>query len=267
MNLFLLALIDILLPILLCVFFLRSREETRSIPLLVLLITGLVSFLFFPLFLPRKHIEARLLQVNQSFPFVLLVVLIHNHLFEEFAKLLAMTMGALIHRSIRDAFSSFRGSLYYGYYIGLLYGIGEAATLTLFSLRPSLGHFFGVNMFLLFVNLSWIWERFLAIQIHGILGAYVGLAYFNLKKRNLKGFLGFFVLAILYHEFIDGILIALRYYPHFPAFGFAIRYYHYLVLPAQLVLGYAIVRLLAKGRHKNAGDNPHSCYYSTTCLS
>lgn len=54
----------------------------------------------------------------------------------------------------------------------------------------------------------YVWERLWAMNLHAVMGALIGLGlygYYALGSR--RRLLGFFILAMLYHHFVDGVII------------------------------------------------------------
>jgi len=255
------VLVDVIGPIGLVLLFLYKNKETRDLIGPRLMYAGLIAFILFPLFLPRKHFEGWLIQQNSDFYFVAFVVQMHNNLYEELAKLVSLILAVImLEEKGRKAISSFRGALYLGYALGLFYGVGEAVTLTLIAKNPPLYRIFGVNLFLLFINFRWLWERFLALQMHGIMGGLVGIGYHYLRKKDRWKFLLFFLIAILYHELVDGLIIYIGYNAGRPLAKFLLSNLFSVVLPAEVVIGYVILAILARKGGKNvefSADNPY----------
>jgi hypothetical protein len=166
----------------------------------------------FPLLIPRKHIELKLAEAVPSFWFILGVVQMHNNIYEEVGKLIALFLALLIFKnSFKSLFSSERNAILLGSWGGLGYGVGEAVTLTLIAYKPFLGKLAGFNLLWLFVTWNWVLERAMAIVLHGVLGGFVGLSlFFILKRKWWRAFL-FFFLALLYHELVDGTVIFISY--------------------------------------------------------
>jgi len=240
----------------LCVFFLLRLENTwRELKISLLLLVYIISFLFFPLFLPRKHIELKLAQLFPSFLFIAGVVQMHNNLYEEAAKLLAILAAIFLSGGrLREPLERKGAGILIGLWGGVGYGVGEALTLTLIAYKPELGKIFGVSLLWLFVTWNWVFERFLAILVHGIMGAFVGhgLHHF-LKSRNWKKFLFFFILALFYHELVDGTVLYLAYFPTQPIAKLIKGSFLYLVLPIYVLIGaisiFVLYRLQKGGEH------------------
>ncbi|HDM90576.1 MAG TPA: hypothetical protein ENG67_05150 [candidate division WOR-3 bacterium] len=246
------VLVDVIGPIGLVLLFLYKNKETRDLRGPRLLYAGLIAFILFPLLLPRKHFEGWLIQQNSDFYFVAFVVQMHNNLYEELAKLISLILAVLLLKERgQKVLSSFRGALYLGYALGLFYGVGEAVTLTLIAKNPPLYRIFGVNLFLLFINYRWLWERFLALQMHGIMGGLVGIGYHYLRKKNLWRFLLFFLIAILYHELVDGLIIYIGYNAGRPLARFLLNHLFTVVLPAEVAIGYIILAIFARKGGRN----------------
>lgn len=192
--------------------FLISRYKGIKVTFSLFLFLFIVSFLMFPLLIPRKHIELKLVQAVPSFWFILSVAQMHNNLYEEMGKLLALFITLKIFRnSFKFLFSNPRNSILLGFWGGLGYGVGEAVTLTLIAYKPILGKLTGLTLLWLFITWNWVLERALAIPMHGVLGGFVGLSlYFLIFKRWGKALLFFFI-SLLYHELIDGTVLFILY--------------------------------------------------------
>ena len=64
------------------------------------------------------------------------------------------------------------------------------------------------------VGWAYVWERLWAMNLHAVMGALIGLGlygYFALGSRRQLA--GFFVLAMLYHHFVDGMIITAGFVP------------------------------------------------------
>lgn len=221
----------------------HKRGDLTKVPTGIWAITGFISFIFFPLFLFRKHWESAMVFKHNTFWFVAGVVQMDNNFFETLAKLLAILVLLALMRSKRSAIfqnKSFQAIL--GYWVGLCYGIGEAITLSLIGYFPMLNRIFGVALFMYFTTWYTVWERAYAIQLHAIIGTLVGLGcyhWFGLNKR--WWFLFFFVCGMLYHELVDGLVLVMMYYPLSGLTKFIRSHLYSITLPGLLVIGYLII--------------------------
>lgn len=197
-----------------------------------------IGFLMFPILIPRKHMEYKLMQWVPSFWFVVGVVQMHNNIYEELGKLLAMAIPFWIFRkSLKPLIFIPRNAILLGFWVGLGYGVGETVTLTLIAYKPSLGKLAGISLMWLFVTWNWVTERAMAVLLHGILGGFVGLSlYFLLKRRWLKG-LAFFIVALLYHELVDGTVLFMKYHMAGSIAQFLLNNFLYIVLPIYVIIG------------------------------
>ena len=237
--------ISIAIPL---VFYFATRHvgEIKNLSWKLWLAIFIVALIFFPLFLPRKHWEKAMVFYNSSFWFVAGVVQMDNNFWEELAKLLVFLIFiGLTHKRFAEYFRSPKEATILGYWIGLSYGIGEAVTLTFIALYPKLGQILGISLFLLFINWTAVLERFMAIQLHAIMGALIGLGLFWFIALKRKWWLlWFFVIAMLYHELVDGTVIAMKYFYSLSLFKFLARNIYSVTLPLCLVIGYVVLLLL-----------------------
>lgn len=232
----------------------RLERNMKNLPLGFYLLIYVVGVLIFPLLLPRKHIEFWMVMKNSSFPFVLTVVQMHNNIYEEVGKLLILLLGYFIFReSFKRIKNRLRTFFLIGLFAGISYGVGEALTLSLIAIKPGLSKFFGINLTLLFITWRWGLERFYAILLHGIMGSLVGLAIF-LWRRDKKFSILCFILALLFHEFVDGTYIYMKYFMHTGLSKFIISHIYDVVLPLQILTGGGISSLAyfsLKRRYRN----------------
>ena len=221
----------------------RKRALLDKIPARVWAITGLIAFIFFPAFLFRKHWERALVFAKNTFWFVAGVAQMDNNFWETLAKLLVIVIFILLTRDTgKEIFKRKSSSLIFGYWAGLCYGIGEAITLSIIGYFPVLNRVFGINLFMYFTTWYAVWERAYAIQIHAIIGALVGLGFyhwFGLAKRGWLLF--FFIVGILYHELVDGLVLVMMYYPRQGFSKFISTNILTITLPVLLVIGYLIL--------------------------
>jgi hypothetical protein len=234
-------------------FIFRKRAQLDRIPAWIWSLMGIIAFLFFPAFLFRKHWEKALVFVYNKFWFVAGVVQMDNNLWETLAKLLVIVIFIVLARdNSKEIFKRKSSSTIFGYWIGLCYGVGEAITLSIIGYFPVLNRIFGINLFMYFTTWYTVWERAYAIQVHAIIGALVGLGFYHwfglIKKWRL---LFFFVIGILYHELVDGLVIVTMYYPRLGFSQFIRSNILVITLPVLLVIGYLII-FIAYRASKNA---------------
>jgi hypothetical protein len=224
-------------------FIFRKRARLDLIPAWIWAINGFVAFVLFPIFLFRKHWEAAMVMAKNKFWFVAGVVQMDNNFWETLAKLLAILVFIYFARPDRkEVFKQKSGSTIYGYWLGLCYGIGEAFTLSIIGFFPILNRIFGINLFMYFTTWQAVWERTYAIQVHAIIGALVGIGFYHwlgLGKRWWLLF--FFFIGMLYHELVDGSVLAMMYFPKFAFVKFIGNNVLIITLPILVVIGYLIL--------------------------
>jgi hypothetical protein len=129
-----------------------------------------------------------------------------------------------------------------GYWVGLGYGIGEAITLSIIGFFPVLNRIFGIALFMYFTTWHTVWERAYAVQIHAIIGALVGIGFYHWSGLGKKFWLlFFFILGVLYHELVDGLVLVMMYYPNLKFAKFLGSHFLSITLPVLLVIGYFIL--------------------------
>lgn len=240
------VIVFILFPFLICLFLKRitNLDKLGKKLWLFLFILALITA---PLFLFRKHWERNLITFCSNFWFVLTVVQTDNAFWEELAKLLVPLFFIwLFKNKIRQFFKNRKDSLALGYWIGLGYGVGEAAILALIVIYPILGHIFGYYMGMLsYLTWGFFYERFWAIQTHAIMGALIGYGLYHLYAReSKKNLILFFILAMLYHTFVDDLVLVVQRFPRIiflPPLTFWL-----LMLPILILIGYSIIYLILK---------------------
>ncbi|MCX8014429.1 MAG: hypothetical protein N2748_00270 [candidate division WOR-3 bacterium] len=224
-------------------FIFHKKIETNKIPVWVWSLIGLIAFLFFPAFLFRKHWEKALVFAYNKFWFIIGVVQMDNNFWETLAKLLVIVIFiALTKDKGKDVFKQKSSATIFGYWIGLCYGIGEALTLTIIGYFPVLNRIFGINLFLYFTTWYSVWERAYAIQIHAIIGAVIGLGFYywyGLAKKCWLLF--FFIIGILYHELVDGLVLVMLHFPRMSWVKFFSANIYTTTLPILVVVGYIIL--------------------------
>lgn len=199
-------------------------------------IISIASFLSVLVFMLRKHWEFYLFTLKQSFWYDIGVIQVDNSFWEGLAKLLVLFLALRI-KKLKPWVT--------GYWIGLYYGTGEAVMLALLMIYPGYAHYFSLNTFGLFLQPGFIYERFWAIQIHAVIGAILGVgAGEYLSKKKVKTLVFFFLLAMLYHIFVDGNITFLWYFPA------TAKYYPpaVIALPVIVGIGYFIMYLAVKLR-------------------
>jgi hypothetical protein len=197
---------------------------------------------------------------RRSFWFVTFVVQMDNNFWEELAKLLVIFISVWVFRDqVKRIFQKVSSALALGYWVGLGYGVGEAITLMLCMLFPKAGKLFGLNLFFTFVTWPAVYERFLAIQIHAIMGGLVGVGiYFWYKDKSWIKLILFFVIAMLYHELVDGTVLFIAYFQRLKLAQYLQDNLMFGVLPLYVILGYLILVLLnviLKGRPGVKAEN------------
>ncbi|OGC85596.1 MAG: hypothetical protein A2W07_07305 [candidate division Zixibacteria bacterium RBG_16_43_9] len=225
---------------------LRKVSEIKTLPIKIWFFSYWVGSIFFPLFIFRKHWEVQMVFWKNNFWFVTFVVQMDNNFWEELAKLLVIFITVWVFRDqIKRFFQKSSSALAFGYWVGLGYGVGEAFTLMLCMLFPKIGKLFGLNLFFAFVTWMGVYERFLAIQIHAIMGGLVGVGvYFWYKDKSWIKLALFFVIAILYHELVDGTVLFIMYFQRLKLAQFLLKYMMFGVLPVYVILGYLILIFL-----------------------
>jgi len=178
-----------------------------------------------------------------KFWFVLGVVQMDNNFWETLAKLLTIIVFIAIARERGKAiFTRKSSATVFGYWVGLCYGVGEAITLSIIGCVPVLNRIFGINLFMYFTTWYALWERAYAIQLHAIIGALVGLGVYHWHGLAKRAWLVvFFVIGMLYHELVDGLIIVMMYYPKLWLSKFVSANIYTITLPILLVIGYLIL--------------------------
>ncbi|SFE80493.1 hypothetical protein SAMN04324257_02884 [Thermoanaerobacter thermohydrosulfuricus] len=208
------------------------------------------GFLFQIVFLLRKHWEVYLLSLNTSLWYVLTIVQADNAFWEELAKLLAVLVVVyFLDKNMMVQFKDLKYSTAIFTYTGLAYGIGEAMSLMFLLYNPQYGRVFGMQFPVgTFVGFVYVFERFVAIQMHGIMGGIIGIGFsryvFNKKFVSL---LIYFVVAMFYHMFIDNFAMFFQYYP---ALRYVLIYVYAVFLLSSTLLGYVLLYFLYKNAIK-----------------
>ncbi len=220
---------------------LRRKAGMATLPVRWWLILYGVAFMFQPIFLLRKHLEAALVRNNPSLPTMLLAQ-VDNGWWEELAKLLALLVVFWLARDyIKPLLQKLPSAMGLGYWVGLAYGVGEAIVLALLFIAPNLGPIFGVNTFTPFmIGWAYVYERFWAMQIHAVMGALIGAGLWCWFNQLRAGLILWFVVAMLYHHLVDGSIILAQFVP---ALAAAIGSLGAWYVPLLTAIGYALVAL------------------------
>ena len=241
----------VILPLIFLVLITRYRE--LRLPYFLYLLLFVIGFLMFPLLIPRKHVEMRLAQWVPSFWFLLGVVQMHNNIYEELGKLLALLIPLWVFKDyLKPLFLKPRSAILMGFWTGLGYGIGEAVTLTVIAYKPEIGKVAGVSLMWLFITWNWVLERALAILIHGVMGGFVGLSLYFILVRKYWRALGFFIIALFFHELVDGTVLFVLYHGANPIAQIIKNNLLCVVLPLYVLLG--LVALLVTFLLKKNSD-------------
>ena len=200
-----------------------------------------IAFVFQPVFLVRKHWEGAWAMSNPSLP-TLLLAQVDNGWWEELAKLLAILAVLWLARDrIKPLLQKLSSAMSLGYWAGLAYGIGEAIVLAILFIAPSLDPIFGVNTFTP-VQIGWnyVFERFWAMQIHAVMGALIGAGLWSWVNGKRSGLALWFIVAMLYHDLVDGSIILAGFVPTVAA---TIQNLGSWYVPILTVVGYGLVAL------------------------
>jgi hypothetical protein len=215
----------------------------------MLFFTFVISFFLAPLFMLRKHWEMYLLSFKNDFWFNLLVVQTDNAFWEEIAKLTALFIAFYFFKKIIQAWrNEFKKLIGLGYWIGISYGVGEAAFLACLMRYPQYSHYIGISTFGLFLTKEFIYERIWTIQAHGIMGGIIGIGFYDFLFFRRKKILTFlFLAAMFYHIIIDGLIVVTWYYPA------TIKFYPppYFFTPITIFIGYLILFVLIYFKKSN----------------
>jgi hypothetical protein len=136
---------------------------------------------------------------------------VDNAWWEELAKLLAIVLVVWLARDqLKPLLQKLPAAIGLSYWAGLAYGIGEAVMLAILFIAPQLDPIFGVNTFTPFpLGWAYVYERFWAMQLHGIMGALIGIGLWRWVNGRRWSLVGWFIAAMLYHDLVDGpILLA-----------------------------------------------------------
>ncbi len=201
----------------------RHMGGLRMLPAWAWLALYAVALLLHPPFLLRKHLEVALLTANPGLTGQMLAQ-VDNEFWEQVAKLVAILLAAFFLARRYPALLARPTALAaLGFWAGLAYGVGEAVMLAILILCPALNPIFGMSLFTPFlVGFAYVYERFWAIQVHAVMGGFVGLgvwtAFRNGVFRPRGGLVLWFLAAMLYHHLVDGIIILAQFYPRLAQF-------------------------------------------------
>jgi hypothetical protein len=220
-----------------------------------LLIYGLAALLYLAV-LPRKHIEVAILRRWPHEYWAATLTVIDNEWWEELAKLLVLLIVLwLAGGRLRSLFTHKRPALVIGYWAGLCYGIAEAVTLAALFVWPQWASIFGIKTFTPYmVGWAFVRERLWAVHIHAVMGALIGLGLYGLIGLKSRGrFVAFFILAMLYHHLVDGLIATAAFAPDLAAF---MQKAGERLVPSLLVVGFVVLclayRAAGSGRLSNA---------------
>lgn len=236
---------------------LRRKAGMAALPARWWLTLYAVAFVFQPIFLLRKHLEAALVRNNPSLPTMLLAQ-IDNGWWEELAKLLALLVVFWLARDhIKPLLQKLPSAMGLGYWVGLAYGVGEAVVLALLFIAPNLAPLFSMNTFTPFlIGWDYVWERFWAMQIHAVMGALIGAGLWCWFNQRRAGLILWFVVAMLYHHLVDGPIILANFVP---ALAAVIGTMGLWFVPLLTVVGYALIALayvMLKRQPQTPADSP-----------
>ncbi len=210
----------------------KRIKNTKEIPSSIFFKLYSIGIVIFPLLLLRKHLEYWLATKNPTFLFILLVVQMINNFVEEGGKLITLYVG------VEEKFlKNYVFSIILGLFAGMSYGIGEAFTLSIIGLYPTLGKIFGINLTLLFMTWSWVLERFYAILIHTLIGGFVGIALYYFKQSNNMKAILFFLAGVIYHELVDGLILYASFHQALPFSRFVMKHIYDVILPVLILVG------------------------------
>ncbi len=236
---------------------LRRNASLATLPARWWLILYAVAFVFQPIFLLRKHLEAALIRNDPSLPNMLLAQ-VDNAWWEELAKLLALLVVLWLARDrFKPLLKKLPSAIALGYWAGLAYGVGEAIVLAVLFIAPNLAPLFGMNTFTPFLlGWSYAFERFWAMQIHALMGALIGAGLWCWFNQRRAGLILWFIVAMLYHHLVDGSIILANFVP---ALTVAIQRLGMWFVPLLTVVGYGLIVLayvLLKRQSRVPADSP-----------
>jgi hypothetical protein len=235
----------------------HGQAGMATLPARWWLILYAVAFVFQPIFLLRKHLEAALVRNDPSLPTMLLAQ-VDNGWWEELAKLLALLVVLWLARDrIKPLLQKLPSAIGLGYWAGLAYGVGEAIVLAVLFIAPNLAPIFSMNTFTPFlIGWSYAYERFWAMQIHAVMGALIGAGLWCWFNQRRAGLILWFIIAMLYHHLVDGPIILANFVP---ALAAAIGTLGLWFVPLLTVVGYALIALayvLLKRKRLTPVDSP-----------
>jgi hypothetical protein len=219
-----------------------------------------LAFIFFPLFIFRKHWEfawknfwyANSTSYLEAFLKVGIVVQMVNNLFENVGKLFPMLiLVGIFLNEVKPYFEKKRSALTLGFWFGLCYGCGEALSLTFGRVFPGLAQIFGFPS-LANPVIGWfnVYVRGLATYMHGVMGALIGLGlYFWYKQRSWFKLLLFLFFAMLYQLIVDAFFNLPSFFEKFP-WVMEPRINFVLLYLGFAILGIGFVLILGRGYKK-----------------
>jgi hypothetical protein len=224
---------------------LRRWGNLRALPArdwLLLYVLGALGCLAV---LPRKHIEAAIIIRWPRDAWAYHLAQVDNEWWEQIGKLAALLIGLwLAGARLRPLFQHRRSALSVGYWVGLCYGMGEALILAALFTWPQWAPLFGMRTYTPYlVGWAFVRERFWAMHLHAVMGALIGLGLYGWFAQKSKArFVAFFVLAMLFHHLVDGLIITAAFTP---AVARALQQAGELFVPALVVVGFVVLGVAA----------------------
>ena len=203
--------------------------------------------------LPRKHIESAIIMHWPRQAWAYHLAQVDNEWWEQIGKLVAILLALWLARDLRALFLHKRSALAVGYWVGLCYGIGEALLLAALFTWPQWGRYFGVQTFTPYlVGWGYVWERLWTMHIHALMGGLIGLGLFGLMAlHSWRWMVACFVLAMLYHHLVDGLIIEAAFSPRVAQL---LQQAGMWLVPILTVFGLAILAVVAVLAGKTPGD-------------
>jgi hypothetical protein len=209
-----------------------------------------IAFIAQPIFLFRKLWEGALVLTNPSSLTLQLIAQADNAWWEELAKLLALLLIIWLARDrVKPFFSKLSTSINLGLWTGLAYGAGEAVILGILFVAPNLAPIFGLHTFSPFTfGWEFVLERIWAMQLHAIMGALIGAGVWCWYSSKRGGFITWFIVAMLYHDFVDGQIILAQFNSALASF---LTQFGITLLPIDVALGYLLIILVYRVHHRS----------------
>jgi hypothetical protein len=204
--------------------------------------------------LPRKHLETAIIRYWPREYWAYTLAQVDNEWWEQIGKLAAILVVLWLTGSrLRAFFEGKRSALAIGYWAGLCYGMGEALILAVLIAWPQLAPIFGMRTFTPYmVGWAFVRERLWAMHMHAVMGALIGLGLYGLiALKSRRRFVAFFVLAMLYHHLVDGLVITAAFVPNLARL---IQQAGERLAPALLVAGLVVLCLA----YLAAGSRTHT---------